>query len=79
MNMKEKNFEEAMERLRSIVEELERGDLSLEESLKKFEEGVKLSQFCLGKLDEAEKRIEILARGEGGKLVTKEFQPEVGA
>lgn len=76
--MKEKNFEEAMERLRAIVEELERGDLSLEESLKKFEDGVKLSQFCLAKLDEAEKRIEVLARSEGGKLVTKEFQSEAG-
>lgn len=76
--MKEKNFEEAMERLRGIVEELERGDLSLEESLKKFEDGVKLSQFCLAKLDEAEKRIEVLARSEGGKLVTKEFQSEAG-
>jgi len=44
--------------------------------LKKFEEGVKFSQFCLRKLDEAEKKIELLVKGEGGKLLTRPFEPE---
>ncbi len=72
-------FEEAMKKLEEIVHDLETGDLSLEESLKKFEEGVKLSKFCLRKLDEAEKKIELLVKGEGGKLVTKPFEPEGNA
>ena len=52
--MSEKKFEEAMKRLENIVESLERGDLSLEESLKIFEEGMKLLHFCSKKLEEAE-------------------------
>lgn len=74
--MVKENFEGAMKRLEEIVHDLEAGDLSLEESLKKFEEGVKLSRLCLGRLDEAEKKIELLVKGEGGKLLTKPFEPE---
>jgi exodeoxyribonuclease VII small subunit len=62
-------FEKAFERLEEIVGLLEKGggDLGLEESLKLFEEGTKLAHFCRGKLDEAERKIEILTREEGGK------------
>ena len=65
MEMKEKNFEDALQRLEKIVEELEKGDLSLTESLKLFEEGVSLSRFLREELDKAERKIEILLKKEG--------------
>ena len=58
-------FEEALERLEHIVEELEGGELSLEESLARYEEGVRLSRRLTQTLDEAEKRIEKLVEGGG--------------
>ncbi len=58
-------FEEVMERLQTVVEELEQGDLPLEESLAKFEEGVRLSRAGAKRLDEAERRVEeLLAAGD---------------
>jgi len=71
--MTEKKFEEAMERLENIVESLEKGDLSLEESLKVFEEGMKLVSFCSGKLDEAEQKVTMLIKDQDGKLVRQPF------
>jgi len=71
-NKKEKSFEAALKRLEEIVSEMERGDLSLDATLKKFNEGMGLSQFCSRKLDEAEKKIEILVKKEGGSK-TREF------
>ena len=62
--MREMKFEQAMKRLEEIVEELEQGDLPLERSLKIFEEGIRLSRFCAAKLEEAEKKVEILLEGE---------------
>jgi len=59
-------FEEAFERLEEIVKNLEKGDLTLEESLQVFEEGIRLYRFCSGKLDEAERKVEILLEDEGG-------------
>jgi len=64
--MKEKQFEDAMKELEDIVKRLESGDLSLEESLKIFEEGIALSRYCFRKLEEAEKRVSILIKDEGG-------------
>jgi len=64
--MKEKQFEDAMKELEDIVKRLESGDLSLEESLKIFEEGIALSRYCFKKLEEAEKRVSILIKDEGG-------------
>ena len=64
--MKEKKFEDAMKELEDIVKHLENGDLSLEESIKLFEEGVALSKYCFGKLEEAEKKVSILVKDEGG-------------
>ena len=55
-----------MRELEDIVKRLESGDLPLEESLKIFEKGVTLSRFCFNKLEEAEKRVSILIKDEGG-------------
>lgn len=64
--MKKEKFEEAYSRLEEIVKKLESGTLSLEESLKAFEEGVRLSRVCSERLDEAERRVEMLVDGEKG-------------
>jgi exodeoxyribonuclease VII small subunit len=60
--MKKKSFEEALANLERITKELEEGDLSLEESLKYFDEGVKLAEYCNGKLNDAQKKVEILLK-----------------
>ncbi len=61
-----KDFETSLKKLEDIVKELEEGELSLEQSLKRYEQGVGLARFCNAKLEEAEKRIEILQKdGEG--------------
>lgn len=65
-------FEQAMSRLEEIVQELEKGNLTLEDSLKIFEEGIKLSRLCMAKLDEAEKKVEILLK-EKDRLIFKPF------
>ena len=59
--VKPKDFEDALEKLETIVKELEQGELSLEASLARYEQGVSLARFCHGKLEEAEKRIEVHA------------------
>lgn len=74
--MEEQKFEKAMERLESIVQSLEGGDLSLDESLKVFEEGMELVQFCTKKLDEAERKVTILMKDSTGKLVEQPFETE---
>lgn len=60
-------FEQALARLETIVSELEKGDLSLDDSLKIFEEGVKLSKTCLKMLDDAERKVEILIQDKDGR------------
>lgn len=74
--MAEQKFEDALQKLEGIVKKLEDGKLNLEESLKAFEEGMRLSRFCSKKLDEAEKKVEILLKDSGGRLVTKPFSLE---
>jgi len=64
------NFEEAIDALEEITRRLEEGNLSLEKSLEQFEQGMKLIQFCEQKLEEVEKRIQILVE-EDGKLKLK--------
>lgn len=66
-------FEKALERLETIVTELERGELSLDESLKIFEEGVKLSKACLKMLDDAERKVEILVKDKDGRKRLQAF------
>lgn len=63
--MKELNFEEAMQELETIANDLEKGDLSLEESVTKFEEGMKLSKQCNDMIEKAEKKITILLQKDG--------------
>ena len=70
-------FEENLSRLEKIVEEMEAGDLTLDESLARYEEGVKALKKCYEILRDAEKRVEILLKGEDGKLkVSGPFAPE---
>ena len=71
--MVEIKFEEALKKLEKIVSDLERGELSLDDSLKKYEEGVRLSRLCTKKLEEAEKKVEILIKSEEGKKEKKPF------
>src|SRR5581483_9636915 len=66
-------YEAALEDLERIVEQLESGELSLEDSLAIFEKGVGLTKFCYQKLDEVEKKIEILTKDREGKLQLKDF------
>jgi exodeoxyribonuclease VII small subunit len=73
---KEVRFEEALTGLEKIVAQLEGGDLPLDDALKLFEEGVRLSRFCSAKLDEAERRIEILMKGADGEWQAVPFQDE---
>ena len=72
----EQKFEDAFQKLEGIVKKLEEGNLSLEDSLKAFEEGVRLSRFCSKKLDEAEKKVEILLKDSNGRVVPKSFSLE---
>lgn len=73
----EKSFEDAMKRLEEIVQMLENGNLPLEESLKVFEEGMKLIKFCTNKLEEAEKKVTILIQESGGEYTQVPFgEPE---
>jgi exodeoxyribonuclease VII small subunit len=80
----EPTFELALQQLEQIVQKLEKGELPLEESLRLYEEGIRLSRLCHGKLEEAEGRIEVLmkdARGEpvldaAGKPRTRPLPPQ---
>lgn len=67
-------FENALARLEEIVEELEKGEMDIEKSLKIFEEGIKMARFCSKKLDEAEKKIELLTKDEEGNLKTRPME-----
>ena len=73
--MAKKNFETALSRLEQIAGELEEGDLTLESSLKKFDEGMKLVQFCNQKLEESQQQIDILLN-KNGALTPVPFQAE---
>ena len=64
----EKKFEEAIEELEGVVEKLESGELSLEESLAAFENGVRLVKLCNQKLSDVEKKVELLIKDKEGKL-----------
>jgi len=68
-----RKFEDSLKKLEDIVTKLESGDLALEESLKLFEEGIKLSRLCTKQLEEAERKVEILLKGEGKTFETTPF------
>ncbi len=71
------NFEKRLERLEDIVGKMETGELSLEDSLKLFEEGVKLSRECHTELEKAEQKVQVLMSvDENGKPITQDFNEE---
>ena len=73
-------FEAQLASLERIVRELERGDLPLERSLELFEQGVRLSRECQERLNEAERRIEVLLRDDAGRpVIAGEFETGVGS
>lgn len=69
----EVSFEKALARLETIVEEMESGKLSLEDMMARFEEGQKLAKLCATKLNQVERRIEILIK-EGDAVTTEKFE-----
>ncbi len=71
--MEYKDFEAGLNRLESIVASLEKGDMPLEEALKLFEEGIRISRFCDSKLNEAEQRVRILLRDDQGQPSEQPF------
>jgi len=77
--MSKDRFEDALSKLEKIVSKLEEGDIPLEESLKLFEEGIRLSRFCNQKLDEAEKRVEILMKDKEGDIKPEPFDPSINS
>jgi len=70
------SFEGALSEIRAIIEKLEGGNLSLEESLIVFERGIELINFCHRKLGEVQKRVEILIEGADGEILNKGFDLE---
>jgi exodeoxyribonuclease VII small subunit len=76
MKEKEPDFEKALADLEQVVEQLEKGGLSLSESLGRFEKGVRLSRFLRSELDKAEKKIEILMKDEKGGVHPVPFSLE---
>lgn len=69
-------FEDALKKLEKIVEDLEKGELSLDEALKKYQEGVELSRLCAQKLEGAKKKIDLLTKNKKGEF---ELKPLDGA
>jgi len=67
------SISEELKKLERTVSDLESGELSLDDSLKRYEEGVKLAQFCSKKLETARRKVEILVKTSGGKLEAKPF------
>ena len=72
--MAEVKFEDALKKLEKIVSDLESGDVSLDESLAKYESGVKLVRICQKKLEEAKKKVEILIKTKDGKIKKENFK-----
>jgi exodeoxyribonuclease VII small subunit len=69
-------FEESLKKLETIVEQLEKGDLPLEQSLKLFEQGVDLSSVCKKELDEAEGKVQTLIKQRDGSFKTEPFSTD---
>lgn len=74
----EPTFEEALERLKEVVRQLEKGEATLEESLKLFEEGISLVRICNSQLEKAEAKIRILVGADGDKPELVPFEPGAG-
>ncbi len=67
------NLEKSLADLEALVEELESGDLPLDQAMKKFEQGIKLTRGCQAALKEAEQKVQILLKSAGGEEVLEEF------
>jgi exodeoxyribonuclease VII small subunit len=76
MEMKMKDFESNLKLLEEIVMQLEGGDLTLDHALELFEEGVKISRYCNAKLEEAERKVEVLIKSADGSMVAAPFTTE---
>lgn len=74
--MATEKFETSLKKLEDVVRRLEGGALSLDDSLKAFEEGVKHASFCARKLDEAERKVEVLLRHKDGSFSREPFEAE---
>ncbi|MCK8602719.1 exodeoxyribonuclease VII small subunit [Desulfoferrobacter suflitae] len=72
---KSEQFEDALSHLEKIVEKLERGDLTLEQSLEAFTEGIRLVQLCHKKLEEAENKVQTLLKNQQGEWSAVAFEP----
>lgn len=76
-NTRGPDFDKALARLEEIVQAMESGSLPLEKMMERFEEGMRLVALCSAKLDEVERKIEMLVK-KGGQLVPEPFNPEEG-
>ncbi len=74
--MTEIKFEDALAKLEKIVTELENGELSLDDSIKKYEDGIKLARVCSSKLESAKKKIEVLVKNSDGKFELEPFNED---
>lgn len=79
MELKVKDFESALKSLEDIVAQLEAGDLTLDRALELFEEGIKVSRFCNSKLEEAERKVEILIKTADGSVKEEPFSEDADA
>ncbi|SIQ11099.1 exodeoxyribonuclease VII small subunit [Halanaerobium kushneri] len=77
INREKLDFESALEKLQKIVEDLEKGGLSLDETLAEFSQGMKLLKFCHQKLDKAEKKIELMLKDDGEFTEEIPFETEI--
>jgi exodeoxyribonuclease VII small subunit len=68
------NFEEHLTQLETVVERLERGELTLDESVRLFEEGMNLSSACKTELEQAEGRVQVLVEGKGGAMQVADME-----
>jgi len=77
MELKVKDFESALKSLEDIVAQLEAGDLTLDRALELFEEGIQVSRFCSLKLEEAERKVEVLIKTSDGALKEVPFSEDM--
>jgi exodeoxyribonuclease VII small subunit len=75
---KSDQFEEALKKLQSIVEKMERGDLPLDEAMEQFSEGIRLARICHQRLEEAEQKVRTLLKEQQGGWTTAPFDPSSG-
>lgn len=74
--MAEIKFEDALKKLEKIVDDLEKGELSLDEALKKYQEGIELSRVCSHRLESAKKKVDILSKNKKGEFELQPFDGE---